>query len=221
MSQGDARNVETGCRFLQERLRRWKEQEFAFLLEFFYFIRDEMCDRTFPSWKENQLKNAFHHVWNVTPFPKEQDQEAVLGPSTPHSTLPGRDAEAELREAPEEGISEAAKQVTVEIRTEGALEGDAWFSSTALCGPAVFPTPAGHRMCCPVDCSCLANRDSELQGLKNQMQLILHTLGKKKNFETDMRSEGASSAGKETEQSKKLQIFFPSLLRWNVRPPMH
>ena len=100
----DAHNFETGCWLLQERLQRLKEQEFDFLLEFFYSIRDEICERTHRSWEENHLRNVFHQVRNATPFPKERTWEAVPGPSAPHSSLPGRDAAAELAAAVEEGI---------------------------------------------------------------------------------------------------------------------
>ena len=54
----------------------------------FYSIRDEICDPIFRSWKENQLGNAFHQVWNATSFPNEKTRSAVPGPSAPLSTLP-------------------------------------------------------------------------------------------------------------------------------------
>ena len=86
---------------------------------------------------------------------------------------------------------------------------DSWLKSTALCSPAVCPAPAGHGMYCRVDCPCRTQRDSELQGLKDQLQVIVHTLGIRNIFKTHMRSEGASSVGKETEPSKEAsEIFF-------------
>ena len=57
---GVAHNFETGCWLMQERLRRGEEQGFDFLLEFFYSIRDEICDRIYWSWEENRLRKAFH-----------------------------------------------------------------------------------------------------------------------------------------------------------------
>ena len=188
---------------MQEHLGRPEEQEFDFLLEFFYFIRGEICDRIFRSWEENQLRNAFHQVWNATPFPKEKTREAVPGPSAPLSTLPGRDAAAQLAAAIEEGILEAAKQASLEIKTEGAPKVDSWLKSTDVCLPAVYPAPAGHGMYCPADCPCCTQRDSELQELKDQMQLFVHALGIRNIFKTHMRSEGASSIGKETEPSEE------------------
>ena len=69
---------------------------------------------------------------------------------------------------------------------------NSWLKSTDLCGPAVCPAPAGHGMYCPIDCPCGTQRDSELQELKDQMQLIVHTLRIKNILKTQMRSEGAS-----------------------------
>ena len=85
---------------------------------------------------------------------------------------------------------------------------ESWLKSTDLCGPAVYPAPAGHGMYCPVDCPCRTQRDSELQELKDQMQLIVHTLGIKNIFKTYMRSEGASSVGKGTEPSEEASEIF-------------
>ena len=169
----------------------------------FYLIRAEIYDRMYQSWEENQLRNAFHQVWNVTPSPQEKTREAVPGPSVPHSAYPGRDAAGELAAAFEEGILEAAKQASLEIRAGGAPKVDSWLKSTDLCGPAVCPAPAGHGMYCPVDCPRRTQRDSELHELKDQMQVIVHTLGIKNIFKTHMPSEGASSVGKETEPSEE------------------
>ena len=80
---------------------------------------------------------------------------------------------------------------------------NSWLKSTVLCGPAVCPAPAGHGMYCPPDCPCPTQRDSELQELKDQMQLIVHTLGIENIFKTYMQSEGASSVGKGTEPSEE------------------
>ena len=109
LSQKDAHNYEPACWVLQEADRREEEQEFDFLLDYFYLIRDGIYDRMYQSWEENQLRNVFHQVWNATPFPRKKTQEAVPGPSAPHSAYPGRDAAAELAAAVEESILEAAK----------------------------------------------------------------------------------------------------------------
>ena len=200
--------ITTACWVLQEADRPEEEQEFDCLLDYFYLIRDEIYDRMYQSWEENQLRNAFHQVWSATPFPKGKTREAVPGPSAPHSAYPGRDAAAELAAAVEKGILEAAKQASLEIRAKGALKVDSWLKSTDLCGPAVCPAPAGHGMYCLVDCPCRTQRDSELQALKDQMHLIVHTLDIKNIFKTNMRSEGASSVGKETEPSEEATEIF-------------
>ena len=106
----------------------------------------------------------------------EKTREAGRGPSAPHSAYSGRDAAVELPAAVDEGILEAANQAGLQIRAEGAPKVDSWLKSTGLCGPAVCPAPAGHRVYCPVDCPCRTQRDSGLQELKDQMQLIVHPL---------------------------------------------
>ena len=98
---------------------------------------------------------------------------------------------------------------------------DSWLKSTDLLGPAACPAPAAHRMYCPVDCPCCTERDSELPELKDQMHLIVQTLGIKVFFKTHMRSRGALLVGKETELSEEATEIFPLLLRWILRPPMH
>ena len=47
---------------IQEATRREEEQEFDFLLDHFYLIRDEIYDRMYQLWEENKLRNAFHQV---------------------------------------------------------------------------------------------------------------------------------------------------------------
>ena len=96
---GMAHNFGTGCWVGQGRLRRWEEEEFDFLIEFFSFVFGRTHDREHREWEENQLRNAFQQVWNATPFAKEKTWESVPGPSAPYSLLPGRDAEAELAAA--------------------------------------------------------------------------------------------------------------------------
>ena len=89
LSPRNAHNSKTGYWLMQERLRREEEQEFDFLLKYFDLIRDEICDRIFWTWEEDQLRNVFHQVWNAIPFPKEETREAAPGPSAPHSSYPG------------------------------------------------------------------------------------------------------------------------------------
>ena len=95
----------------------------------------------YQSLEENQLRNAFHQVWNATPFPKGKTREAVPGPSAPHSAYPSRDAAAELAAAVEEGILEAAKQASLEIGAEGAPKVDSWLRNTRPMWPcSLFST---------------------------------------------------------------------------------
>ena len=219
LAQGDAHNFETGCWVVQERLWRWEEGEFNFLIEPFYLIRDKIYDRDYREWEENEVKNAFLQIWNATPFPKEKTREAVRGPSFVHSTLPDRDAQAELAAALEEGMVAAAKQASLEIQAEALPKVDSWLKSTVLCGPTICPVPAGHGMYCPNDCSCCTHRDSELHALKAQIQLIVDSLGVKNIFKTHMRSEGASSVEKRLSHRRKQRKFFPRPLRWTLKPP--
>ena len=75
---------------------------------------------------------------------------------------------------------------------------DSSLISRDVCVPAVCPAPAGQGMYCPADCPCRTQRESELQELKDQMQLIVHTLRMTKIFKTHMPSEGTSSVGRGT-----------------------
>ena len=86
---------------------------------------------------------------------------------------------------------------------------DSRLNSTGLCGPTACAVPSGHGMYCPNNCSCRTHRDSELQALKDQIQLIVHSLGVKNIFKTHMTSDGASSVARETEPSEEAtEIFF-------------
>ena len=97
---------------------------------------------------------------------------------------------------------------------------DSWLKSTDLCIPAVCPAAAGHGMYCPADCPCRTQQDSELQELKDEMQFIVGTFGMKNIFNSHIRSEGASSVGKETEPSEEATESFSIALRWTLRQPM-
>ena len=154
LAQGDTHSFETGCWVAQERLRRKEDLEFNFLIEFFYLIRDEICDRDYREWEEEHVRNTFLQVWNATPFLKEKTREAVPGRSFVHSTLPDRDAQAKLAAALEEGIVAATKQASLEIQAVGVPKVDSWLHSTRLCGPTTCPVLSGHGMYCPNDCSC-------------------------------------------------------------------
>ena len=85
---------------------------------------------------------------------------------------------------------------------------DSWLRTTEISGPTACSGPSGHGMYCPADCSCRFQRDAELQELKDQMRLILQTLGIKNLFKTHMRSEGASSVGQATEPSEEATEIF-------------
>ena len=85
---------------------------------------------------------------------------------------------------------------------------NSWLNSTDLCRPAVSRAAAGHGVYCPVDCPCRTQRDSELQKLRDKMQLIVHTSGIKNFSKTHTRSEGASSVGEETEPSEEATGIF-------------
>ena len=108
----------------------------------------------------------------------------------------------DLAAAVEEGILEAARQAGLEIRQEGAPQVDSWLRSTDISRPTACSGSSGHGMYCPADCSCRSQRDAELQELKDQMRLIVQTLGIKDLFKTHTRSEGASSVGQGTEPSE-------------------
>ena len=115
---------------MQERLCCWKAQDVDCLLQFYSLIRDEICEGIIRLGEEGQLRNAFQQVWNVTPLPKEKTREAVPGPSASHSSLASQESEAEFAAAVEEGILEAAKQASLEIRTERARRVNSWLEAT-------------------------------------------------------------------------------------------
>ena len=49
--------------------------------------RDSPCDRNYGEWEENHVRSAITQVWNVTPAPKDNTREAVLGPSEIHAEM--------------------------------------------------------------------------------------------------------------------------------------
>ena len=208
LPRGIAQNFEMGCWVGQEHLRHWEGEEFNFLIEGFCLFLEEPTIGICVSGKTINSGMCSSRSGMRLLLPRQRPRSLSPGTSAPHSFLPGRDAEAELAAAVEEGILEAAKQASLEIRTKGAPKVDSWFKSTDLWGPAVCPAPAGHGMYCPANYPCRTQQDSELQELKDQMQLFVHTLGRKNISKTHMQSEGASSVGKGTEPSEEAIEFF-------------
>ena len=188
-----------------------------FLTEYFFLLQDEINTRM---WWRSQEDDSFAislQIWEASPFPKEKGCAPVPGPSAPHPPVSIRD---DLAAAVEEGIIEAARQASLEIRAEGAPQVDSWLRTTEISGPTACSGPSGHGMYCPAVCSCRFQRDAELQTLKDQMHLIIETLGIKNLFKTHMRSEGASSVEQATEPSEEATEIFQLLHRWTPGPPM-
>ena len=176
-----------------------------FLTEYFFLLQNEINTRMWWRSQEDDSFAIFLQIWEASPFPKEKVRAPVPGPSAPHPPVSIRD---DLAAAVEEGILEAARQESLEIRAEGAPQVDSWLRNTEISGPTACSGPSGHGMYCPADCSCRFQRDAELQQLKDQMQLIIQTLGIKDLFKTHMRSEGASSVEQATEPSEEATEIF-------------
>ena len=176
-----------------------------FLTEYFFLLQDEINTRMWWRSQEDDSFAIFLQIWKASPFPKEKGTAPVPGPSAPHPPVSIRD---DLAAAVEEGILEAARQGSLEIRAEGAPQVDSWLRTTEISGPTACSGPSGHGMYCPADCSCRFQRDAELQTLKDQMHLIIQTLGIKNLFKTHMRSEGASSVEQATEPSEEATEIF-------------
>ena len=176
-----------------------------FLTEYFFLLQNEINTRMWWRSQEDDSFAIFLQIWGASPFPKEKVRAPVPGPSAPHPPVSIRD---DLAAAVEEGILEAARQASLEIRAEGAPQVDSWLRTTEISGPTACSGPSGHGMYCPADCSCRFQRDTELQLLKDQMHLIIQTLGIKNLFKTHMRSEGASSVGQTTEPSEEATEIF-------------
>ena len=95
-----------------------------------------------------------------------------------------------------------------------------WLNSVGLCGPTACAAMSGHGLYCPNESSCRSDTESELQVLKDQMQLIVQLAGIKNIFKTNMRFEGASSVARETEPSEEATEAF-SVAPWvTPRPRM-
>ena len=176
-----------------------------FLTEYFFLLQNEINTRMWWRSQEDDSFAIFLQIWEASPFPKEKVRAPVPRPSAPHPPVSIRD---DLAAAVEEGILEAARQASLEIRAEGAPQVDSWLRNTEISGPTACSGPSGHGMYCPADCSCRFQRDAELQQLKDQMSLIIQTLGIKNLFKTHMRSEGASSVGQATEPSEGATEIF-------------
>ena len=176
-----------------------------FLTEYFFLLQDEINTGMWWRSQEDDTFAIFLQIWEASPFPKEKGCAPVPGPSAPHPPVSIRD---DLAATVEEGILEAARQASLEIRAEGAPQVDSWLRATEISGPTACSGPSGHGMYCPADCSCRFQRDAELQTLKDQMHLIIETLGIKNLFKTHMRSEGASSVEQATEPSEEATEVF-------------
>ena len=176
-----------------------------FLTEYFFLLQDEINTRMWWRSQEDDSFGIFLQIWKASPFPKGKGTAPVPGPSAPHPPVSIRD---DLAAAVEEGILEAARQASLEIRAEGAPQVDSWLQTTEISGPTACSGPSGHGMYCPADCSCRFQRDAELQLPKDQMHLIIQTLGIKDLFKTHMRSEGASSVEQATEPSEEATEIF-------------
>ena len=197
--------LEALCYLASSKLIEQERTASDFLTEYFFLLQNEINTRMWSRSQEDDSFAIFLQIWEASPFPKEKVRAPVPGPSAPHPPVSIRD---DLAAAVEEGISEAARQARLEIRAEGAPQVDSWLRTTEISGPTACSGPSGHGMYCPADCSCRFQRDAELQQLKDQMHLIIQTLGIKNLFKTHMRSEGASSVEQATEPSEEATEIF-------------
>ena len=197
--------LEALCYLASSKLIEQKRIASDFLTEYFFLLQNEINTRMWWRSQEDDSFAIFLQIWEASPFPKEKVRAPVPGPSAPHPPVSIRD---DLAAAVEEGILEAARQASLEIRAEGAPQVDSWLRTTEISGPTACSGPSGHGMYCPADCSCRFQRDAELQQLKDQMSLIIQTLGIKNLFKTHMRSEGASSVEQATEPSEEATEIF-------------
>ena len=197
--------LEALCYLASSKLIEQERIASDFLTEYFFLLQNEINTRMWWRSQEDDSFAIFFQIWEASPFPKEKVRAPVPGPSAPHPPVSIRD---DLAAAVEEGILEASRQASLEIRAEGAPQVDSWLRTTEISGPTACSGPSGHGMYCPADCSCRFQRDAELQQLKDQMHLIIQTLGIKNLFKTHMRSEGASSVGQATEPSEEATEIF-------------
>ena len=197
--------LEALCYLASSKLIEQERITSDFLTEYFFLLQNEINTRIWWRSQEDDSFAIFLQIWEASPFPKEKVRAPVPGPSAPHPPVSIRD---DLAAAVEEGILEAARQASLEIRAEGAPQVDSWLRTTEISGPTACSGPSGHGMYCPADCSCRFQRDAELQQLKDQMHLVIQTLGIKNLFKTHMRSEGASSVGQATEPSEEATEIF-------------
>ena len=189
--------LEALCYLASSKLIEQERIASDFLTEYFFLLQNEINTRMWWRSQEDDSFAIFLHIWEASPFPKEKVRAPVPGPSAPHPPVSIRD---DLAAAVEEGILEAARQASLEIRAEGAPQVDSWLRTTEISGPTACSGPSGHGMYCPADCSCRFQRDAELQ--------FIQTLGIKDLFKTHMRSEGASSVEQATEPSEEATEIF-------------
>ena len=200
-------SLEALCYLASSKLIEQERIASDFLTEYFFLLQDEINTRMWWRSQEDDSFANFLQIWEASPFPKEKGCAPVPGPSAPHPPVSIRD---DLAAAVGEGILEAARQASLEIRAEGAPQVDSWLRTTEISGPTACSGPSGHGMYCPAKCSCRFQRDAELQLLKDQMHLIIQTLGIKHLFKTHMLSEGASSVEQATEPSEEATEIFSS-----------
>ena len=198
-------SLEALCWLASSKLIEQERIASDFLTEYFFLLQTEINTRMWWRSQEDDSFAIFLQIWEASPFPKEKVPAPVPGPSAPHPPVSIRD---DLAAAVEEGILEAARQASLEIRAEGAPQVDSWLRTTEISGPTACSGSSGHGMYCPADCSCRFQRDAELQTLKDQMHLIIETLGIKNLFKAHMRSEGASSVEQATEPSEEATEIF-------------
>ena len=201
----DLEALEALCYLASSKLIEQERIASDFLTEYFFVLQNEIHTRMWWRSQEDDSFAIFLQIWEASPFPKEKVPAPVPRPSAPHPPVSIRD---DLAAAVEEGILEAARQASLEIRAEGAPQVDSWLRTSEISSPTACSGPSGHGMYCPADCSCRFQREAELQLLKDQMHLIIQTLGIKNLFKTHMRSEGASSVEQATEPSEEATEIF-------------
>ena len=114
-----------------------------FLTEYFFLLQNEINTRMWWRSQEDDSFAIFLQIWEASPFPKEKVRAPVPGPSAPHPPGSIRD---DLAAAVEEGILEAARQASPQIRAEGAPQVDSWLRTTEISGPTACSGPSGHGM---------------------------------------------------------------------------
>ena len=124
--------LEALCYLASSKLIEQERIALDFLTEYFFLLQDEINTRMWWRSQEDDSFAIFLQIWEASPFPKEKVRAPVPGPSAPHPPVSIRD---DLAAAVEEGILEAARQASLEIRAEGAPQVDSWLRTTEISGP--------------------------------------------------------------------------------------